>query len=64
MEERILEQLENVPSRAQDPYLELEEIVNEKAKSKQINQVEKARLDFELNLIKNLGIAKLFLFGF
>lgn len=63
MNEELLKNLENVPSRAQDPYLELEEIVNEKAKSKQINQVEKARLDFELNLIKNGGIAKVFLFG-
>ena len=64
MDERVLNELENVPYNGENAYLELEKIVTEKAEIMKISDAEKTRLDYELNLIKRLGIAKVFLFGY
>ena len=60
MNERILEQLENVPTGSEDAYSELEERLKALVVT---SDKERARLNYELGLIKKWGIAKIFLFG-
>lgn len=64
MDERILEELENVPSSAEDDFKQLKELANFYADEKKITKVERERLNYELNLIKTWGIAKVYLFGY
>ncbi|MBR2871641.1 MAG: hypothetical protein IKB98_09765 [Clostridia bacterium] len=64
MDEKVLEQLENVPSNAEDAFEDLTELCDSFAKLNGISEEEKKRLDYELDLIKKWGIAKVFLFGF
>ena len=64
MDERIIEQLENVPYDGEDAYLELRQLCDLKAKTVNLSEEENARLNYELDLIKKWGIAKLFLFGY
>ena len=71
MDERILEQLENVPFNGKDAYNNLVGILeNNYGKVKKIqdmtglfSQKEKERINYELKKIKEWGIAKVFLFG-
>ena len=64
MDERIIEQLENVPYDGEDAYLELRQLCDLKAKTVNLSEEENARLNYELDLIQKWGIAKLFLFGY
>ena len=71
MDERILEQLENVPTSSEDAYNELISIIeNTYCKLEEIQKMtdvfsneESERLNYELEKIKELGIAKVFVFG-
>ncbi len=63
MDERILEQLENIPCLYADALTELIRRVNLKVKEKGISAQEKQRLEYELEIIRQTDTAKLFLFG-
>lgn len=71
MDERILEQLENVPTSSEDAYNELISIIeNTYCKLEEMQNMkdvfsneERERLSYELEKIKELGIAKVFVFG-
>ena len=71
MDERILEQLENVPYNGEDAYNELVDIIeNAYCKLEEIQKMtdvfsdkEIKRLNYELEKIKEWGIAKVFVFG-
>ena len=63
MDENILEQLENVPPNAEDAFENLTKLCNSFAEVNGISEEEHKRLNYELNLIKKWGIAKVFLFG-
>ncbi len=64
MDEKVLEQLENVPSNAEDAFKGLTELCNFYAKLNNISEEEQKRLNYELDLIKKWGIAKIFLFAY
>lgn len=64
MDERILEQLENVPSEYDDHFGRLCHLTSSYADLEGITKTERERLNYELNLIKKWGIAKVFLFGY
>jgi DNA polymerase III alpha subunit len=71
MDERIIEQLENVPTSSEDAYNELISIIeNTYCKLEEMQNMkdvfsneERERLSYELEKIKELGIAKVFVFG-
>ena len=71
MNEKIIEQLENVPFNGEDDYNELVGILEKnygKVEKLQdmiglFSQKEKERINYELKKIKEWGIAKVFLFG-
>ena len=64
MDKRILEQLENVPSNVEDAFKDLTELCDSFIKLNGISEEERKRLNYELELIKKWGIAKVILFGF
>ena len=63
MDERILEQVSNVPYYSEDANLELETKLKDLADANNISSKERKRLNYELEKIKEWGIAKVFLFG-
>ena len=63
MDEKLLTELANVPSNVEDAYKELEVLTNEYARLYDASYKERQRLNYELDLIKKLGIAKIFLLG-
>jgi hypothetical protein len=63
MEERMIEQLKNLPYSGDDAFKELEELLEERVRLEKITEKEQARLSEELSVIKKLGIAKSFLFA-
>lgn len=64
MDERLLEQLKNMPCEFLDDFGELERRINFYADLDKISKEEQERLNYELGLIKKFGLAKHFLFGF
>ena len=62
MDERILEQLENVPYNGEDAFEDLKRKIEYKLCMLSIEDIK--RITNELEKIKELGLAKLFLFGF
>lgn len=64
MNEKVLEQLENVPINVEDAFKDLTELCNAFAKLNGISEEERKRLDYELKLIKKWKIATVFLFGY
>ena len=64
MNERILEQLENVPCLFDNAQIELERRAKEYAEKNNLSEQEKQRIRYELDKVKDWGIAKVFLFGF
>ena len=62
MDERILEQLENVPYNGEDAFEDLKRKIEYKLFMLSIEDIK--RITNELEKIKELGLAKLFLFGF
>ena len=63
MDERILEEFKNVPYNGEDANKELTEVLEFLADCRQISQKERERVNYELEKIKQWGIAKVFLFG-
>lgn len=63
MKEDILDELNNVPYNGEDANKELTECLEILADFHQISKMERERLDYELEKIKQWGIAKVFLFG-
>lgn len=63
MVDNVLKRLHNAPYHGEDAFKELEGLVNEKLRLKDISKEEKERLDYELSFIKKWGMAKHFLFG-
>ena len=63
MDERILEEYNNVPYNGEDANKELEKELNFLADFHQISQKERERLNYELEKVKEWGVAKVFLFG-
>ena len=64
MNEKILDQLKNVPYDGKYAFEELKALTNEFADLNKVSYAERLRLNYELNLIKKWGIAKVFLFGY
>ena len=63
MDEKLLTELANVPSNVEDAFKTLSEFCDSVAELNGISEEERKRLDYELDLIKKLGIAKIFLLG-
>ena len=63
MNEKLRDYLANVPYVGEDAYNELYGIVDNVLKTRRITYPEKARLYYELDIVKRSGAAKLFLFA-
>lgn len=63
MNEKLRDYLANVPCVGEDAYNELYGIVDNVLKTRRITYPEKARLYYELDIVKRSGAAKLFLFA-
>ena len=63
MNELILDELKNVPYNGEDANKDLEKELNFLADFHQISQKERERFNYELEKVKEWGIAKVFLFG-
>lgn len=63
MQEKNFDWLNYVPYRGKDADKELENIIVASSTSKSLSVKEKQRLDYEMEIIKKFGAAKVFLFG-
>lgn len=64
MHEKNFDWLNHVPYCSKDADKELEDIIVASAVFKALSSKEKRRLDYEMEIIKKFGIAKVFLFGY
>lgn len=64
MNSKLKDYLANVPYIGENHYNELSQIIDKKMESTTLTCPEKERLQYELNIIKETGTAKLFLFVF
>lgn len=64
MQGKNLDWLNYVPYRGKDADKELEDIIVASSTFKALSVTEKQRLDYEMEMIKKVGAAKVFLFGY